>query len=61
MKTLTIDTTEFEKIGMTILKTKPVRDYSNVPSMAFPTFDKPFNPKGITLEEAIAAMKKCHE
>ena len=55
-----IDTTEFERIGMHIFKTKPIRDSKNIHLMAFPEFDKPFNPKGITLEETRLAMKKCY-
>ena len=59
-KKVTINTELYEKLGMTILVEKPNRSNINLKPMAFQK-DKTFLPKGVTLEEARMAMKKCKE
>jgi hypothetical protein len=58
-KKVIINTELHEKLGMTILSEKPNRS-KNQKQIEFQK-DKTFLPKGVTLEDAQRAMKKCKE
>ena len=60
MKELVVDTTRFEKMGMTILTAEDVKGMrSSQCGWEWPEEYSGFAPSAVTLEEALKTMEKC--
>lgn len=65
---LIVDTTELEKAGFVILsreegerRSSAMKQYLKTRKEVWPVEETAFNPRGVTIKEARAAMKLCME